>query len=249
MPKSKKEKTLTEEGESSGTEPKQTLKKTKSKPISRTKRAGLLFSVSRSEEAIRSRNKGRLAGDAPVFLAAVGQHLVEELLDEAYQVRKAEDDPKRTDKDGNLIPKKEPAKPRKLRIQPRHIRLALQNDQDMNRVMSQAFVLDTEFTTPMTMDYLKDVYHENEEKPKKKRKKPEKEEPETDDEEPKQKKQKKTSKKDKEEPKEPKKKSEPKKKGKPKKAKEQKKGKETKETNDLEEPKKKTTKKKVVSSK
>ncbi|XP_059618462.1 histone H2A, sperm-like [Phlebotomus argentipes] len=82
----------------------------------RAKRAGLQFSVSRVHRLLRKgRYADRLAGAAPIYLAAVLEYLVAEVLELG----------------GNAARDN-----RKSRIIPRHLQLAIRNDEELNKLLS-----------------------------------------------------------------------------------------------------------------
>merc|ERR1711934_1263018 len=86
--------------------------KTKAKPKSRSSRAGLQFPVGRIHRLLR---KGdyveRVGAGAPVYLAAVMEYLAAEVLELA----------------GNAARDN-----KKTRIIPRHLQLAIRNDEELN---------------------------------------------------------------------------------------------------------------------
>lgn len=85
------------------------------KSTSRSSRAGLTFPVGRVSRFLRQgRYAKRVGGGAPVYLAAVLEYLCAEVLELAGNAAK---DNKRT------------------RIVPRHIQLAVRNDEELNKMM------------------------------------------------------------------------------------------------------------------
>ena len=85
------------------------------KSTSRSARAGLTFPVGRVSRFLRQgRYAKRVGGGAPVYLAAVLEYLCAEVLELAGNAAK---DNKRT------------------RIVPRHIQLAVRNDEELNKMM------------------------------------------------------------------------------------------------------------------
>jgi histone H2A len=90
------------------------------KRISRTNRAGLVFSVSRVARFMRKgRPNGRVGGGAPVYLAGVAEYLVAEILELAGNVAR---DNKRS------------------RIVPRHIQLAVRTDRELSELLCDATI-------------------------------------------------------------------------------------------------------------
>ena len=89
--------------------------KTKSKPKSRSSRACLQFPVGRVHRLMKNGNYSRRVGtDAPVYLAAVLEYLSAEILEMAGKA--ARDN-------------------RKTRIIPRHLQLAIQSDEELNKLL------------------------------------------------------------------------------------------------------------------
>lgn len=83
---------------------------------SRSSRAGLEFPVGRIHRLLRKGNYAeRVGAEAPVYLAAVLEYLVAELLESAGDV--ARDN-------------------KKTRITPRHLQLAIRNDEEFDKLLS-----------------------------------------------------------------------------------------------------------------
>ena len=90
--------------------------KAKGKSKSRSNRAGLQFPVGRVHRFLRKGNYGqRVGAGAPVYMAAVLEYLTAEILELA----------------GNAARDN-----KKSRIIPRHLQLAVRNDEELNRLMS-----------------------------------------------------------------------------------------------------------------
>ena len=90
--------------------------KSKAKAKSKSSRAGLQFPVSRILRYLRKGNYSRRVGSgAPVYLAAVMEYLAAEVLELA----------------GNAARDN-----KKTRIIPRHLLLAIRNDEELNRLLS-----------------------------------------------------------------------------------------------------------------
>lgn len=86
------------------------------KSISRSSRAGLQFPVGRVSRFLKKgRYSDRVGGGAPVYLTAVLEYLAAEILELAGNASR---DNKRT------------------RITPRHIQLAIRNDEELNKLLS-----------------------------------------------------------------------------------------------------------------
>ena len=90
--------------------------KNKAKAVSKSSRAGLQFPVSRILRYLRKGNYSKRVGSgAPVYLAAVMEYLAAEVLELA----------------GNAARDN-----KKTRIIPRHLLLAIRNDEELNRLLS-----------------------------------------------------------------------------------------------------------------
>jgi histone H2A len=88
----------------------------RAKPKTRSSRAGLQFPVGRLHRFLREGRYGdRVGAGAPVFLAAVLEYLTVEVLELA----------------GNAARDN-----KKTRISPRHIMLAIRNDEELNQLLS-----------------------------------------------------------------------------------------------------------------
>jgi len=87
----------------------------KAKQRSRSDRAGLQFPVGRIHRFLKNGNYSeRVGGGAPVYLAAIMEYLVAEILELA----------------GNAARDN-----KKSRINPRHLQLAIRNDEELNRLL------------------------------------------------------------------------------------------------------------------
>ncbi len=90
--------------------------KSRSKAKSRSSRAGLQFPVGRIHRLLRKGNYAqRVGAGAPVYMAAVLEYLTAEILELA----------------GNAARDN-----KKTRIIPRHLQLAIRNDEELNRLLS-----------------------------------------------------------------------------------------------------------------
>uniref|UniRef100_T1J7E7 Histone H2A n=1 Tax=Strigamia maritima TaxID=126957 RepID=T1J7E7_STRMM len=99
---------------------KQNLIVKKSKSESRSRRAGLHFPVGRIHRLLRKgKYSERVGAGAPVYLAAVLEYLAAEVLELA----------------GNAARDN-----KKLRIIPRHIQLAIRNDEEFNKMLSSVTI-------------------------------------------------------------------------------------------------------------
>ena len=91
-------------------------KATKDKAKSRSSRAGLTFPVGRIHRLLRKGNYAeRVGAGAPVYLAAVIEYLAAEVLELA----------------GNAARDN-----KKARIIPRHLQLAIRNDEELNKLLA-----------------------------------------------------------------------------------------------------------------
>ena len=92
-----------------------TKSKTKTGQQSRSARAGLQFPVGRVHRLLKKGNyAARVGSGAPVYLAAVMEYLTAEIIELA----------------GNAARDN-----KKLRIIPRHLLLAIKNDEELNQIM------------------------------------------------------------------------------------------------------------------
>jgi histone H2A len=90
-------------------------KNTKAKATSRSAKAGLQFPVGRIHRKLRKGNYAqRIGAGAPVYLAAVLEYLTAEILELA----------------GNAARDN-----KKTRIIPRHLQLAIRNDEELNKLL------------------------------------------------------------------------------------------------------------------
>ena len=90
--------------------------KSSTKPKSRSSRAGLQFPVGRMHRLLRKGHYAdRVGAGAPVYLAAVLEYLSAEILELA----------------GNAARDN-----KKTRIIPRHLQLAIRNDEELNKLLS-----------------------------------------------------------------------------------------------------------------
>jgi len=90
-----------------------------SKSKSRSSRAGLQFPVGRVHRLLKNGNYAqRIGAGAPVYLAAVMEYLAAEILELA----------------GNAARDN-----KKTRINPRHIQLAVRNDEELNKLLAVSF--------------------------------------------------------------------------------------------------------------
>uniref|UniRef100_T1GNN6 Histone H2A n=3 Tax=Megaselia scalaris TaxID=36166 RepID=T1GNN6_MEGSC len=95
--------------------------KVKAKAKSRSNRAGLQFPVGRIHRLLKKGNYAeRVGGGAPVYLAAVMEYLAAEVLELA----------------GNAARDN-----KKTRIIPRHLQLAIRNDEELNKLLSGVTLL------------------------------------------------------------------------------------------------------------
>jgi histone H2A len=94
--------------------------KSKTKAVSRSNKAGLQFPVGRIHRHLRNGNfADRIGAGAPVYLAAVLEYLSAEVLELA----------------GNAARDN-----KKTRINPRHIQLAIRNDEELNKLLGSATI-------------------------------------------------------------------------------------------------------------
>ncbi|XP_033104359.1 late histone H2A.2.2-like [Anneissia japonica] len=94
--------------------------KAKGKSKSRSSRAGLQFPVGRVHRFLRKGNYGsRVGAGAPVYMAAVLEYLTAEILELA----------------GNAARDN-----KKSRIIPRHLQLAIRNDEELNRLLGSVTI-------------------------------------------------------------------------------------------------------------
>ena len=94
--------------------------KSRSKAKSRSSRAGLQFPVGRIHRMLRKGNYAdRVGAGAPVYLAAVLEYLTAEVLELA----------------GNAARDN-----KKTRIIPRHLQLAVRNDEELNRLLGSVTI-------------------------------------------------------------------------------------------------------------
>ena len=90
------------------------------KAVSRSSRAGLQFPVGRIARYLkRGKYADRVGAGAPVYLAAVMEYLAAEVLELAGNAAKDN---------------------KKTRIIPRHIQLAVRNDEELNRLMANTTI-------------------------------------------------------------------------------------------------------------
>jgi len=90
--------------------------KSKTKSTSRSNRAGLQFPVGRIHRLLRKGNYAqRVGAGAPVYMAAVMEYLAAEILELA----------------GNAARDN-----KKSRIIPRHLQLAIRNDEELNKLLA-----------------------------------------------------------------------------------------------------------------
>jgi histone H2A len=94
--------------------------KNKGKSTSRSAKAGLQFPVGRIARYMRNMKvSSRLGGGAPVYMAAVLEYVVAELLELSGNAAKDN---------------------KKTRIVPRHIQLAIKNDEELNKFVGTATI-------------------------------------------------------------------------------------------------------------
>ena len=88
------------------------------KPISGSKKAGVIFPVGRTSRLLKEgRYADRIGQSGPIFLAGVLEYLASEILEIS----------------GDIC-----AEHNKKTIQPRHIQLAVRNDDELNKMMAVA---------------------------------------------------------------------------------------------------------------
>nr|XP_006136457.2 histone H2A, sperm-like [Pelodiscus sinensis] len=88
--------------------------------ITRSSRAGLLFSVSRIDRLLRKGQfADRIGAGAPVYMAAVLQYLTHEIMDIAGEVA---------------------ARSKKRRISPRHLQLAIHSDSEFKKLLGGVII-------------------------------------------------------------------------------------------------------------
>lgn len=93
---------------------------TQSTPKSRSSKAGIQFPVGRIHRHLRNGNYSqRIAAGAPVYLAAVLEYLTAEILELA----------------GNAARDN-----KKTRIIPRHLQLAIRNDEELNKLLGNVTI-------------------------------------------------------------------------------------------------------------
>jgi len=103
-----------------GTKGGRTGKKASTATVSRSARAGLQFPVGRIHRQLRDgRYAARIGAGAPVYLAAVLEYLAAEILELAGNASR---DNKR------------------VRIIPRHIQLAIRNDEELNKLLQDVTI-------------------------------------------------------------------------------------------------------------
>ena len=91
-----------------------------SKPTSKATKAGLQFPVGRIARFMKTgRHAARVGAGAPVYLAAVLEYLAAEVLELAGNAAKDN---------------------KKTRIIPRHIQLAVRNDEELNRLLKDTTI-------------------------------------------------------------------------------------------------------------
>ena len=95
-------------------------KSSASRPVSRSSKAGLQFPVGRIARFLKAgRYAERVGAGAPVYLAAVLEYLAAEVLELAGNAAKDN---------------------KKTRIVPRHIQLAIRNDEELNKLMANTTI-------------------------------------------------------------------------------------------------------------
>lgn len=97
-------------------------KKAKSKPISRSLRAGITFPVGRFQRLLKKgKYAERISSCAPVYLASVLEYLTADILDLASSA--SQQDSKKSN-----------------RITPRNLQLGIQNDSEMSKLLSGVII-------------------------------------------------------------------------------------------------------------
>ena len=105
--------------------------KAKGKSKTRSSRAGLQFPVGRIHRHLRKGNYAqRVGAGAPVYLAAVMEYLAAEILELA----------------GNAARDN-----KKSRIIPRHLQLAIRNDEELNKLLSGVTIASREIQTAVRL--------------------------------------------------------------------------------------------------
>ena len=95
-------------------------KSSTSRPVAKSARAGLQFPVGRVARFLKTgKYASRVGAGAPVYLAAVLEYLAAEVLELAGNAAKDN---------------------KKTRIVPRHIQLAIRNDEELNRLLSNTTI-------------------------------------------------------------------------------------------------------------
>ena len=90
------------------------------RPVSRSQKAGLQFPVGRIARFMKQgRFAERVGAGAPVYLAAVLEYLAAEVLELAGNAAKDN---------------------KKTRVVPRHIQLAIRNDEELNKLMANTTI-------------------------------------------------------------------------------------------------------------
>lgn len=96
------------------------IKRAAGKSVSRSKKAGLQFPVGRIARFLKKgRYAERVGAGAPVYLAAVMEYLAAELLELAGNAAKDN---------------------KKTRIVPRHLQLAVRNDEELSKLFSEVTI-------------------------------------------------------------------------------------------------------------
>jgi histone H2A len=96
--------------------------KKRTKSISRSEKAGIIFPVGRIHSQLKhGRYAARVGAGAPVYLASVLEYLTAEILELAGNAARDH---------------------KKARITPRHIQLAIRNDNELNKLLSRVTIRD-----------------------------------------------------------------------------------------------------------